>query len=73
LISEGVYKLADFGSCTTKVWNPQDSSERADAEVDISKNTTMDYRSPEMADLYRKQMIGTKSDIWVIKKISNKQ
>jgi serine/threonine protein kinase len=66
LIHEGVYKLADFGSCTTRVWHPQNASERSEAELDISKNTTMDYRAPEMCDLYRNHPITSQSDVWVI-------
>jgi AP2-associated kinase len=33
-------------------------------EDDVQKHTTMQYRSPEMIDVYRKQPIDEKSDIW---------
>ncbi len=59
------YKLCDFGSATTRVYNSANERERQLAEDDIQKNTTMNYRAPEMIDLYRKQVINEKVDIWV--------
>ena len=34
-------------------------------EEDISKNTTLQYRAPEMVDLYMQKEINEKVDIWV--------
>ena len=51
----GVYKLCDFGSCTTEIVDcrqPLDRRERNRIEEEISKNTTLAYRAPEMVDLY---------------------
>src|SRR5690606_3552478 len=63
LDSSGVCKLCDFGSATTKTYQPSSAQERAIAEEDITKNTTITCRSPEMVDLYRKQLINEKVDI----------
>jgi AP2-associated kinase len=65
LLTRNTFKLCDFGSCTTKTYFPQTSSEMSRAEDDINRNTTMSYRSPEMLDLYRHQLINEKADIWV--------
>jgi hypothetical protein len=47
------WKLCDFGSATSKVYqNLESSKEISEAEMDIQQNTTLPYRSPEMADLY---------------------
>ena len=35
-------------------------------EEDISRYTTLAYRSPEMIDLYSGHEIGFKSDIWAL-------
>jgi AP2-associated kinase len=67
LISDHGVVLCDFGSATTKVWNPNlSASERRYAEDDINNNTTMSYRSPEMADLYSGHKITEKSDVWAL-------
>ena len=39
--------------------------ERAAAEEIIGKETTQIYRSPEMIDLYMRDLLTEKSDIWV--------
>lgn len=66
LYNEGKYKLCDFGSATTRVYTLEDSGEINQASDDIQRNTTPLYRSPEMCDLYRRQKIDTKSDVWAI-------
>eukprot|EP01119_Soliformovum_irregulare_P020827 TRINITY_DN6807_c0_g1_i5.p1 TRINITY_DN6807_c0_g1~~TRINITY_DN6807_c0_g1_i5.p1 ORF type:complete len:854 (+),score=258.52 TRINITY_DN6807_c0_g1_i5:85-2562(+) len=66
LIEGGNYKLCDFGSATMETYHPQNERERNDAESDIQRNTTLDYRAPEMLDLYRKQVINEKVDIWAL-------
>ncbi|KAI7058574.1 hypothetical protein KC352_g44026, partial [Hortaea werneckii] len=35
-------------------------------EEDVQKHTTMQYRSPEMIDVWRKQPIDEKADIWAL-------
>ncbi|KAL0488881.1 serine/threonine-protein kinase [Acrasis kona] len=66
LIKNGKYKLCDFGSATTKMYNLANKQEKFAAEEDIQKNTTMAYRSPEMADLYCGKIISEKSDVWAL-------
>ena len=34
-------------------------------EEEIQKYTTIQYRAPEMCDLYMHKLINTKADIWV--------
>ncbi|KAK0941202.1 Ark- serine/threonine protein kinase [Friedmanniomyces endolithicus] len=61
-----VYKLCDFGSAA----NPRPAAKTAEEgrliEEDVQKHTTMQYRSPEMIDVWRKQPIDEKADIWAL-------
>ncbi|KAH0795273.1 CAMK family protein kinase [Histomonas meleagridis] len=66
LFHEGKWKLCDFGSATKRVYTLTTASERNEAADDLEKNTTALYRAPEMCDLYRRQPIGPKSDIWAL-------
>jgi len=61
-----IYKLCDFGSATRRVYDCTSNDERNIAADDIQRNTTATYRSPEMCDLYRRQRIDFKSDIWAL-------
>jgi len=63
---DGKVRLCDFGSCVQGYVYLRDSKERADAEEVISKETTQMYRSPEMVDLYLRQVLTEKSDIWAL-------
>lgn len=63
---DGVYKLCDFGSSTTPLSPPKNVEQFQILQDDIMKNTTPQYRSPEMLDLYRRQAIDEKSDIWAL-------
>lgn len=63
---DGKWKLCDFGSASTATYLPQNERERSVAEDDINRNTTMMYRAPEMVDLYRRQPINEKVDIWAL-------
>lgn len=40
--------------------------EKSQAEEDIGRNTTQMYRAPEMVDLYMRDVLTEKTDIWVI-------
>lgn len=62
----GDYKLCDFGSCTEPRSAAATSQERRALEDDIQKNTTIQYRSPEMVDVGRRLPIDEKSDIWAL-------
>ena len=64
--NDGCYKLCDFGSCTEPRAAATNAQERRALEEDIQKNTTIQYRSPEMVDVSRRLPIDEKSDIWAL-------
>lgn len=61
-----LYKLCDFGSAAPPRPAATSAAEGRLIEDDIQRHTTMQYRSPEMIDVYRKQPIDEKSDIWAL-------
>ncbi|KAL1993621.1 hypothetical protein VTN49DRAFT_2290 [Thermomyces lanuginosus] len=61
-----VYKLCDFGSAAPPRPAPTSAAEGRLIEDDIQRHTTMQYRSPEMIDVYRGHPIDEKSDIWAL-------
>lgn len=63
---DGTYKLCDFGSVSGVIPPPSNVEEFQIIQDDIMKNTTPQYRCPEMLDLYRRQPIDEKSDIWAL-------
>lgn len=66
LLSGETWKLCDFGSATTKVYHLDTAKERNEAADDIQMYTTPLYRAPEMCDLYRREIIDTKADVWAL-------
>ncbi|KAJ4110359.1 Ark- serine/threonine protein kinase [Fusarium oxysporum] len=60
------FKLCDFGSAASPRPAPTTVTECRLMDEDVQKHTTMQYRSPEMIDVYRKQPINEKSDIWAL-------
>nr|CAB3219598.1 AP2-associated protein kinase 1-like [Phallusia mammillata] len=66
LHDSGNYVLCDFGSATTEVMCPKDQATRQRIEDDVTKYTTLSYRSPEMVDLFMGKNIGTPADIWAL-------
>jgi AP2-associated kinase len=60
------YKLCDFGSTAPPRPAATTAAECRLIEDDVQKHTTLQYRSPEMVDVYRKQPIDEKSDIWAL-------
>lgn len=64
--SSPVYKLCDFGSAAPPRPAATSAAEGRLIEDDIQRHTTLQYRSPEMIDVYRKQPIDEKSDIWAL-------
>ncbi|KAI4252483.1 MAG: hypothetical protein LQ352_004263, partial [Teloschistes flavicans] len=60
------YKLCDFGSTAPPRPPATSAAEGRLIEEDVQKHTTLQYRSPEMIDVYRKQPIDEKSDIWAL-------
>ncbi|TEA21486.1 Serine/threonine-protein kinase ppk30 [Colletotrichum sidae] len=64
--SQKRFKLCDFGSAASPKPAPQTVVECRLLDEDVQKHTTMQYRSPEMIDVYRKLPIDEKSDIWAL-------
>ena len=64
--SQRVYKLCDFGSSAPPRPAATTAAEGRLIEDDVQRHTTMQYRSPEMIDVYRKQPINEKADIWAL-------
>ncbi|KAI1306339.1 hypothetical protein F5Y03DRAFT_384177 [Xylaria venustula] len=64
--SKRKFKLCDFGSAAPPKPAPQTVVECRLIDEDVQRHTTMQYRSPEMVDVYRKQPIDEKSDIWAL-------
>ncbi|CAI4065534.1 hypothetical protein SUVZ_09G0740 [Saccharomyces uvarum] len=63
---QGLYKVCDFGSVSGVIRPPKNPQEFNYVQHDILTNTTAQYRSPEMIDLYRGLPIDEKSDIWAL-------
>jgi AP2-associated kinase len=61
-----MYKLCDFGSTAAPRAAAKTPEEGRLIEEDVQKHTTMQYRSPEMIDVWRKQPIDEKADIWAL-------
>lgn len=64
---DGNYKLCDYGSATTvDSVDTIISQGRIEAlEDDINRQTTLQYRAPELIDVSRHRPISEKIDIWV--------
>ena len=60
------YKLCDFGSAAPPRPAAKSAAEGRLIEEDVQRHTTLQYRSPEMIDVYRKHPIDEKSDIWAL-------
>ncbi|KAJ2089513.1 Ark- serine/threonine protein kinase [Coemansia sp. RSA 986] len=69
LISGNSYKLCDFGSTSTRIIAPNarlSREEMVHMEEELQYNTTLDYRAPEMVDLYMRRGLNEKTDIWAL-------
>ncbi|KAH0591149.1 hypothetical protein H2248_001248 [Termitomyces sp. 'cryptogamus'] len=60
------YKLCDFGSATTVSRPPATTQEIRTLESDLNRYTTLQYRAPEMIDVYSRRPIDEKSDVWAL-------
>lgn len=60
------FKLCDFGSAAPPRPAPTNVAECRRMDEDVQKHTTLQYRSPEMIDVYRKQPLNEKADIWAL-------
>ncbi|KAL1931246.1 hypothetical protein VTP01DRAFT_10383 [Rhizomucor pusillus] len=68
ILSQDHYKLCDFGSAALSKGNyaPTTLQEVQKIEDDIQRHTTLQYRAPEMIDVYQKRPINEKADIWAL-------
>ncbi|KAJ2686052.1 Ark- serine/threonine protein kinase, partial [Coemansia sp. RSA 1285] len=69
LASGATYKLCDFGSTSTRMVAPNARLSRGEMvrlEEELQHNTTLDYRAPEMVDLYMRRGLSEKTDIWAL-------
>ncbi|KAG0320524.1 hypothetical protein BGZ99_004438 [Dissophora globulifera] len=70
LLSNNDYKLCDFGSATTDILRgeniPKNVKDIQLLEEEINNHTTLQYRAPEMIDLYMRKGIDEKIDIWAL-------
>eukprot|EP01043_Picozoa_sp_COSAG02_P061451 COSAG02_NODE_8264_length_2638_cov_1.376920_2_plen_628_part_00 len=64
--SDGLYKLCDFGSCSTEARVFENRADILAAEEQIGKTTTMMYRAPEMIDLYQGLLVNEQVDVWAL-------
>lgn len=55
------FKLCDFGSAAYPKPPPTNLHEIKEVELDINTHTTMQYRSPEMVDVYQRRPIDEKA------------
>ncbi|KAJ1991405.1 Ark- serine/threonine protein kinase [Coemansia spiralis] len=69
LIAPSSYKLCDFGSATSKTiaqGTRMSREETLSLEDEIQRCTTLEYRAPEMVDLYLRRGVNEKADIWAL-------
>lgn len=62
----GRLKLCDFGSATRQFYAPKSAEEVAAAEAELGAKMTLLYRPPESLDLWAKDRVDTKADIWAL-------
>ncbi|CAO3624009.1 unnamed protein product [Cunninghamella echinulata] len=68
ILSQDHYKLCDFGSAALSKGSyvPTTLQEIQKVEDDVQRHTTLQYRAPEMIDIYQKKPINEKADIWAL-------
>jgi AP2-associated kinase len=65
--SATLYKLCDFGSAApTQSRAPGSAAEIRALEADLNRHTTLQYRAPEMVDLYLRRPVDDRSDVWAL-------
>lgn len=62
------YKLCDFGSSIPILSRraPKSVEEVKKLEADLNMHTTLQYRAPEMVDVYQRRIIDEKADVWAM-------
>eukprot|EP00897_Mesotaenium_endlicherianum_P009904 jgi/Mesen1/8942/ME000552S08447 len=66
LAADGKWKLCDFGSTSTNHKRHESIEEMGVEEDNIRRHTTPAYRAPEMWDLYMREVLSEKVDIWAL-------
>ncbi|KAI8890479.1 kinase-like protein [Backusella circina FSU 941] len=68
ILNQNHYKLCDFGSAALSKGHyvPSTVAEIQVLEDDIQRHTTLQYRAPEMIDVYQKRPVNEKADIWAM-------
>ncbi|KAJ3217868.1 hypothetical protein HDU67_007154 [Dinochytrium kinnereticum] len=69
IAKDGTFKLCDFGSASYQKIVPNTSLSAADIRLideEVEKLTTLQYRAPELCDLYQKKGMTEKIDIWAL-------
>ncbi|KAG8702461.1 hypothetical protein FRC08_003473, partial [Ceratobasidium sp. 394] len=65
--SDTSFKLCDFGSAAPARPKPPSTMEEIKIlEADLNRSTTLQYRAPEMVDVYLRRPIDEKSDVWAL-------
>lgn len=64
--ADGAWKICDFGSTSTNHKCFDKPEEMGIEEDNIRKYTTPAYRAPEMWDLFRREVLSEKVDIWAL-------
>lgn len=64
--ADGRYKLCDFGSCVAHAYEPQGTREINLLQEEIERHTTLQYRAPELCDLFAKTRLDEKVDDWAM-------
>jgi serine/threonine protein kinase len=62
----GRLKLCDFGSSTRQFYAPKSAEEIAVTESELGARMTLLYRPPESLDLWSKDRVDTKADVWAL-------
>ncbi|GJP45891.1 hypothetical protein CLOM_g5230 [Closterium sp. NIES-68] len=63
---DGSWRLCDFGSTSTRHRRIERAEDMGLEEDVIRRNTTPAYRAPELWDLFQKEMLSEKVDIWAL-------
>ncbi|ORY97185.1 kinase-like domain-containing protein [Syncephalastrum racemosum] len=68
ILSHDQFKLCDFGSAALSRGDyvPKTLQDVQKTEDDIQRHTTLQYRAPEMIDIYQRKPINEKADIWAL-------
>ncbi|CDW82759.1 UNKNOWN [Stylonychia lemnae] len=69
LLNNKRFKLCDFGSASTSVldYSVMNDQHMIDETIEeFEKYTTMMYRPPEMIDKYKKFLVNTQADVWML-------